>query len=127
MMLVTVEVSQGIVQIVECGSGVASVLSKVNEVEECTHRFHDPGGDIRVASNYREENALQIFCFLPSVLSVPSEPISKMAKADARLQNRQPPVKFFVAEPRFRPLDGMVHEELVPLMQSIGRKEQGWI
>ena len=95
---------------------MAFVLSKVDEVKKCTHRFHDPGGDIRVASNYREENALQIFRFLPGVLPESSESIPEMPKADARLQNRQPPVKFFVAEPRFRPFDGMVHEELVPLV-----------
>ena len=95
---------------------MAFVLSKVDEVKKCTHRFCDPGSDVRVASNYSEENALQIFRFLSGMLSESSEPISKMAKADARLQNRQPPVKFFVAEPRFRPFDGMVHEELVPLV-----------
>ena len=95
---------------------MAFVLGKVDEVKKCTHRFRDPCSDIWVASYYGEENALQILRFLPGMLSESSEPISKMTKADTRLQNRQPPVKFFVSEPCFRPLDGMVHEELVPLM-----------
>ena len=50
----TTDISQGIVQKVECGSGVASILSKVNEVEERTHYFHDPFSDTFVACDGRE-------------------------------------------------------------------------
>ena len=95
---------------------MALILSKIDEVKKRTHRFCNPGGDIWVAGYCGEENALQIFRFLPGMLLESSEPVSKMTKADTRLQNRQPPVKFFVAEPCFHPFDGMVHEELVPLM-----------
>ena len=58
MMLVTVEVSQGIVQIAECGSGVASILCKINKVEKCTHCLHDPFGNTLVACDNRDKNAL---------------------------------------------------------------------
>ena len=66
---------------------MALILSKVDEVKKRTHRFRNPGGDIRVASNYGEKNALQIFRFLPGMLSESSESISEMPEADARLQN----------------------------------------
>ena len=54
MMFVAVEVSQGVAQIADCGSGVASILCKVNEVEERTHRFHGPFSDTFVACDGRE-------------------------------------------------------------------------
>ena len=87
MMFVAMEVSQGIAQITECGSGVASILCKVNEVEERSHRFHDSFGDTFVASDGREQNTLQIFRLLTRMLFESGKTFRKVSAPNNRLQN----------------------------------------
>ena len=99
---------------------MASILRKINEVEECTHRLHDPFINTLVACDNREENAFQILRLLASVLFEPSETFGEMSAPDERLQNRQSTVEFFIAKPLLRPFQAMIIEKLVPLVQRIG-------
>ena len=106
------------VQVSECRCRVALVLGEIDKVKKCAHCLHGSCSETGVTGNDSEKHPFEVLRFFPSVLPKASETISKMTKADSRLQDRQLTVKFSISKPFLGPFDRVVHEKLVPFIRK---------
>ena len=117
--LVVVKRSKSIFEVLKSDRRMTFVLRKIYEIKKCAHRLHYALSDIFVARYNAKEHAFDVFRFLSGMLPETSEPISKMTKANAGLQNGNPSIEFFVTEPHFCPFNRVIHEKLVPLVERV--------